>query len=543
MSDDQKPRIRVTTAGDLSGIVRNGEVIRPGPKSTYMRGNKSPFFWNWNPALRDNREDVRDGYVEAASRTIDAMQNSGWLSGGVDQAIANTMGTGLRLAARPDKLALKWTDKQAQEWADIVERRWSTWSESPMECDAAGKQDVSQLCDSAMRFQFSYGEAFALMPYVSRPFSTPGTKIQMLPPSRLSQDSNRANRTFQGVTIDRYGMPTAYNVQTDADNLLSRTAIRARDGAGRPQVAHIFEGLSGTTRGISCFAPILHVMRQYDQLSDATLQGALIQAIHAATITGDAPTADMLAALQTPEEQAETELAGGTGFDALLEMMGGWYQNSKIDLGSSGKVVHLFPGQKLEFLKNQHDSGNYNPFVKWLLREVCRPLGLTFETFTGDYSGATYSSVRMAEANAWLLTQRRRRTGPGRLCQLIYEAWLEEEIESGRIPFPNGGFYAFLNQRAAASGAEWRGPARPQADDLKTAKAHQIYKSMGIMSSEFIAAEVGLDYGDEAERIAREMALREQLGLPEGDAMAPENDPADDAEEPAPPVDAPAGGQ
>lgn len=527
MSDQQKPRIRITTAGGLSGIVRNGEVIRPGPKSTYMRGNKSPFFWNWNPALRDNREDIADGYVEAASRTIDAMQNSGWLSGGVDQSIANTMGTGLRLAARPDAVTLKWTQKQAQDFANIVERRWSTWSENPMECDAAGKQDVASLCDSAMRFQFTYGEAFALLPYIKRAYSTPGTKVQMLPPSRLVQDTNRATRTFQGVSIDTYGMPTAYNVQTDPDNLLSKSAIRARDGAGRPQVAHIFEGLSGTTRGISIFAPVLHVMKQYDQLSDATLQGALLQAIHAATITGEAPTADMLAALQTPEEQAETEMEGGTGFDALLEMMGGWYQNSKIDLGSGGKVVHLFPGQKLEFMKNQHDSANYDPFVKWLLREVCRPLGLTFETFTGDYRGATYSSVRMAEANAWLVTLRRRRNSPARLCQLIYEAWLEEEIETGRIQFP-GGFYAFLANRAAASAAEWRGPAKPQADDKKTAQAHQIYKSMGILSDEFIGAEIGVDIGDEYERRAREKEDRERLGLPEGDTMAPQVDEPDD---------------
>jgi capsid protein len=161
-------------------------------------------------------------------------------------------------------------------------------------------------------------------------------------------------------------------------------------------------------------------------------------------------------------------------------------------------------------------------FAKMLLREVARCLGMTFETLSGDYTGATYSSIRMATSEIWPIILRRRAVVAS-FTQTLFEAWLEEEIEQEHIPFDNG-LLGFLANRPAAVLANWRGPAKPQADDLKTAKAHEVYKNMGIMSDERIADDLGYDIGDEYERRAREMKLRQKLGLPEHKTMEP--DPA-----------------
>lgn len=514
-----KPRVRVSTAGELRGAVIDGAVVRPsGPSAAYMRGGASPFFFNWNPALRDQRDEVRASYVQAAARTIDAMHNSGWIAGAVDQSIAITMGTGLRLAARPDREALGWTSDEADKWSETVERRYSAWSEAPLECDAAGKMTVAQMTDAVLRAFYSHGEALALMPFVQRSVSITGTKVQLLPPHRLVQDSNIAGRMFQGVTVDGYGLPLSYRMRVAADGFTT-TDVRARDGAGRPQVVHVFEGREGQMRGITPLVPALRVVKQFDQLSDATLQVALLQTILGATIQSDAPTEDILRALQSEEEQQDADVK----FGDLTGAQAAWYQNAKIDLGGPGRITHLFPGDKLDFKRSEHPNSTYEAFAKFLLREVARCLGMTFETLTGDYSGATYSSVRMATSEMWQITLRRRQNICARFVQTVYEAWLEEEIEAGRIPFP-GGIYAFIMQRAAAVAADWRGPAKPQADDLKTAKAHEVYKRLGIMSDERIADDLGFDIGDEYERRAREKKLREKLDLPDGDAMEP-NDP------------------
>lgn len=519
MATATKPRVRVSTAGELRGAVVDGHVMRSRPSSAYMRGGQSPFFFNWNPALRDQRDEVRFSYVEAAARAIDALHNSGWIAGAVDQSVSSTIGTGLRLAARPDREALGWTAEQADKWSEIVERRWSTWSENPIECDAAGKMSMAQMQDAVLRAYYSHGEALGLMPYIRRPVSMTGTKVQLLPPHRLVQNSEISGRMYQGVTVDGYGLPMSYRIRS-GDSPLDTVDIRARDSVGRPQVVHLFEGREGQMRGITPLAPALRTVRQYDQLADATLQAALIQALFAATVEGGAPTEEILRALQSEEEQAagSADDLPGAPIDNLLGAQAAWYQNSKIDLGGAGRVVHMFPGQKLAFNRSEHPNSTYEAFAKFLLREVARCLGMTFETLTGDYSGATYSSVRMATSEIWPVILRRRRNICARFLQIVYEAWMEEQIEQGFIPFPNGVF-GFIGNRAAAVAADWRGPAKPQADDLKTAKAHEIYKRLGIMSDERIADDLGYDIGDEYERRAREKGLREALDLPDGDAM------------------------
>jgi capsid protein len=77
-------------------------------------------------------------------------------------------------------------------------------------------------------------------------------------------------------------------------------------------------------------------------------------------------------------------------------------------------------------------------------------------------------------------------------------------------PLP-GGFYGFLANRQAASRAEWRGPPKPQADDLKTQKAHEGYKRMGVMSDEMICNDLGVDVEDVYRQRAHEKKLREKL--------------------------------
>ena len=515
----KKPRVRVGTRGGLHGTGGDaGEIMRA--RTSYMRGNASPFFFNWNPALRDQRDDVRLGYLDAAARTIDMMHNSGWLAGAVDQSIASTMGSGLRLAARPDRQALGWDSDMADKWSETVERRFDTWSNNALECDVAGKQTISQMTSGVLRSNYSHGEALGLLPYVKRPFNLTGTKVQMLPAHRLVQDTNAAAKMFQGVRTDAYGLPLSYRMKRNADDF-TNVDIRARDSLARPQVMHIFEGTAGQMRGITPLAPALRTVKQYDQLSDATLQAALIQAIFAATVEGEAPTEEILRSLQSEDDQAATQGVDGPGFEGLMAAQAAWYANTKIDLGGSSKVVHMFPGEKLTFNRSEHPNSTYESFAKFLLREVARCLGMTFETLTGDYSGATYSSVRMATSEIWPIILSRRQNIAGRFCQMVYEAWLEEQIELGFIPFPNG-IFGFMANRPAAVAANWRGPAKPQADDLKTAKAHQVYKEMGVMSDERIADDLGYDIGDEYERRSREKKLRESLDLPEGNTMEPD---------------------
>lgn len=502
------------------GLV-GGSPAKPAVSSQYMKGNASPFFFNWRPALRDQRDDVREAYMIATARAIDAIHNSGWLTGAINQSIASTMGNGLRLASKPDAAAIGWTQDEADSWSQRVERAFEAWSNNPLECDAAGKMTVGKMATAVMRSYYSHGEAVALLPSVSRPQSVTKTKVKLIPAHKLLQDSDNW-RMYQGVTMDAWGLPVSYRMSLRVQQAYEEIIdIRARDSAGRPQVIHVFDGDVDQVRGLTPLAPALKIAKQYDQLSDATLTAGLIQAIFAATVESDAPTDTILQALQDDDEQG----VGGGNMDGLLDAKAGWYQSTKIDLGRAGKIAHLFPGEKLVFNGSKTPNSTYEAFAKFLLREMARCLGMTFETLTGDYTAATYSSVRMSTSELWPLIVARRVNIPGRFCQQVFEAWLEEEIETGRLPFP-GGFYGFLQKRTAACRAEWRGPPKAQADDLKTQKSHEGYKRMGVMSDEMICNDLGVDFEDVYRQRAHEQKLRKKLELPEGDTMTA---PVDDA--------------
>ncbi|MFA8386878.1 MAG: phage portal protein [Pelagibaca sp.] len=494
-----------------------GRVDRPG--SQYMRGGRGVTFAGWRPALREQQDDIADAWDDAAARVSDLLHNNGWLSGAVDQAVANTVGNGLRLKCLPESETFGMSSAEASDWAKMVERRFELWARSKDECDIQGLRTFGQMQSAAFRSWLVTGEILAELPFKRHPWNRYGTKVRLLPPHRLSRKTESMKRLINGVYTNPDGMPIGYRaIRKDLFKHDVEYDVRARDRAGRPKVIHVFEGLPGTHRGISPMAPALQVARQFDQLADATLMAAIVQTLFAVTITSDEPTEQVLAGLLTPQEQARMMADGVTPMEAYMDMVAGYYEGGSLNVGINGRLSHLFPGQELNFHTSNHPSSDYKDFSNHLLRELARCLGLTYESATGDNVGATYSSLQAATTEIFAITKARRENIVVPFCQPIYEAWLEEEIASGGIPFP-GGYDGFIANRTAACRAEWRGAPRPTADDLKKAKAHEVWKRLGVMSDAMICNDLGADVDDVYQQLAQEKAMRAEYGIPEPQMM------------------------
>jgi lambda family phage portal protein len=482
-----------------------------GVRSEFMRGGRGVVFTGWRPALRDAKDEVGISWDAAAARAFDTIHNSGWIAGAIDQAVANTVGNGLRLKVAPESEQLGMTDEQAQEWARKVEQRFGLWANDKVECDIEGRRTFGQMQAAILRSYFATGEAFAELPWRKR--RNYGTKVRLVQSHQIPVADDALRGIVQGVRMDRDNFPTGYLAKRK-DRLLGDVEwmVPAFDPMWRPRVVHCYDGLPGQIRGITPLVPALRVAKQFDQLADATLTAAIIQTVFAATITSEVPTDEQLAGLITPQEQAALNRAGQSVFDGWFEAQSGWYDNATIDVGVNGRIAHLFPGQKMDFHSASHPSSEYKEFSMHLLREIARCLGLTYESATGDYDGATYSSVRMATGEIFAITLYRRAFIIAPFCQAAYEAWLEEEIEAETIEFPGGieGFYA---NRAAACRAFWRGTPKPQADDVKTSTAHKAWRDMGVMTDEMIANDLGVDIEDVYVQRQREMEMRKRYGL------------------------------
>jgi len=478
---------------------------RPTPGAAYMRNEQMPMFFRWHPALRDSSDDVKAAWRLATARSIDVIQNNGFLAGAIEQSCGSVVGLGLRLNAKPNAVALGWTQEQANAWSRHVEMRFSLWTENARACDAGGRFTFGQILAQAYRHWMATGEILATLPWIRKAGTQFGTKIKLLPAWRLSTDSELPD-LCSGVRLDAVGGPRAYRLKfKNGYGGEDQIEVAAEDAYGRPLVVHIFDGEPDQVRGISPFTSVLKVTRQFDQLADATLTTTLIQTIFAAMFKSAAPTEEVLEAMKSTAEQTDPGIAG------MLSAKADWYKQTDINLGQHGKILHGFPGDELQFFRTEHPNASYEPFAKFLLRECSRAAAMTYEEFTGDYKGATFTSNKMGTTVIWPRVLYRRRHIVAPLAQRAYEAWLEEDIESGGTPYP-GGVPAFLAQREAACQAFWLGPTKPQADDEKSAKAAKIKQEIGLPDA-VVFEEYGIDPDDAYEQAKREQDRREELGL------------------------------
>lgn len=369
---------------------------------------------------------------------------------------------------------------------------------------------IGHMMGVAYRSWLGFGEVLATLPMISRKGVASRTKVLLLPPSRLSQRTEEPT-LFQGVRLDADGMAIAHLLKRRrAWQGEDEIEIRTRDADGRPQVILVFDGAAGQVRGITPLAPTLKVIRQYDQLADATLTTTLLQTIFAGTITSESMGEDAFEEGLNPA--IERAGAGNGALNRYLSEKTGWYDHTQIDLGVHGRMAHLFPGDKLEFHGAKTPTDTYEGFAKGLLREMAMGIGVTYEDATGDYKEATYSSVRMATNAIWGLALYRRQHIIVPFARAVYEAWLEEEVGEGRVEFP-GGFDAFLAKRDAAVKADWHGPSRPTADDLKTAKAQEMRIKNGTSTLAAEASEGGYDWEDQLDQLEREVNAFRSRGL------------------------------
>lgn len=507
-----KPRVRVKAISTPIEMPKAPAVRPTGPGAAYMRGNSGPLFSGWRPGLRETRDDVRVAFRDAAARVSDLVQNSGFIAGMVDQAVTHVVGTGLRLNARPEYETLGMTAGEAAAWGRSVEARFALWADRPLDCDAEARKSFGHLQAVAFRSWFPTGELAATLPTFRAPGETSFLKCMVIPGTRISIENDTTKRLHSGVFLNSFGAPVAYRLRDTSQGLTAPRYqdIPARDRLGRAVLVHVFDGLPGQVRGISPFAPVIGVAKRFDQLNDAQITSALIRAVFAATIESTEPTDEFMQGLLTRAEMT----AGGARVDGYLDASAGWLENVDLNLGVNGRFAHLFPGQKLNFHESKGAGPDYRDFANFLLREIARCAGLTFESGTGDYTGASYASINNGMTDLFGLTLYRRKNLVAPFCQQIYENWLDEQIARGLIPFP-GGYDGFLARRAAACRAFWKGAGRPKADEIKTAKAHEIWARLGVMTDEMIASELGVDIEDVYEQRKREQDMRKEYGLRE----------------------------
>jgi len=513
---------------NISSVQSVSEPIEP--TSRYLNGlPETSHYLNFPmPSLRDQSQDVRAAWASSATRAIEAMHNNGWISGTTDAMISLMIGDGLTPNLQPDMSFKGWDSNQTSSWARKMEARFRDYSENKYEVDAGGRYTLGQIQAAYIRQWFATGDILAQFPMFERAGCKNLSKIRLIPSHWLSRKTNANLSLDSGVYLDTEGAPAGYSFRFKSRNGIYQDVDRAaRDAYGRVLIDHTFDGSVGSVRGITPWAPILKVLRNYDQLTDATLTSEMLKAIYAATIESDYPTSEILDALKAEDEYDNEEIE--SRFDSFMGNKVAWHQNVDIDLGRNGKIAHLMMGEKFRFNTVNSAANSYEQMANFLLREVARCGGALLSDVTGDHKGETYSSIRMGIAKQWPLLMFRRKHLAVPPSKVLLENFIEEEVDQGRADISMDEFIA---NKSSICRAKWRGPAKPVADEVKAAKTHSMYKDMGVSSDQDIADDLGKDIEDVYQQRSRELERRKELnihgGITNGGSNVDEMDLLDD---------------
>jgi lambda family phage portal protein len=327
------------------------------------------------------------------------------------------------------------------------------------------------------------------------------TTLQLIETDRLSnpQGASDTEKLRGGLEIDPYGAPTAYWIQKNhpGERLFFSTSaqewqrIPARTPFGRRQVLHIHEKeRTGQSRGKPILTAIMPMFKMLDHYERSELQAAVVNAMIAAFV-------------ETPLDAESFGSLFGGSLEDYLAARNEW----RIKL-EGGSIIPVFPGDKVAPFTPSRPNSGYGAFVENILRHIGTGLNLPFELLMKDFSKTNYSSARAALLEAWRFFMGRRQWLGTYWAKPVYELWLEEAVNAGKIEASD-----FYQNRMAWTRCKWIGPGRGWVDPVKEAQASQIRMEAGLSTLEDECAQQGLDWEEVLEQRAREKSRMEELGL------------------------------
>lgn len=463
---------------------------------------------SWYASRGSADSDLLPDLPELQYRARDIRRNNGYAHGIVQTAVDNIVGTGLRMSAQPDYLALQRIDKRftkewADEWGAQYESLYHEWWWSTA-CHAGDTLTGDMLTEQVLFSKFDNGGSLTLPLWIPDRGDGFATKLQTVEIDRLTNPNQAPNTTTMrgGIEFDEFGVPLFYNIRRghpgdlfflmNSVSSMTWERIPRRTPFGRLRVIHDFDGdRADQTRGKPLLSAVLDQFKNLDRYVKAEIQAALMNAM-------------IWGAITTPLEHEE-----------IVELFKGdedKYMKARADHAvrmQAGTLATLFPGDKLESFMPQRPAAQFGVFTKNVERIISVGADMPYELAKKDFSDSNYSNTRAAMLEAWRSFNRRRdRLGAGWLDP-INGLFMEEMVNAGRIEAPR--YYEF---RRAYQRCTWIGPGRGYVDKTKEVTGDLLSLDGNTNTLQRICAEQGMHWREVLDQRATERRYAESIGLP-----------------------------
>ena len=464
----------------------------------------------WDPMGGDADSQVLPQLAKLRERSRDLERNS--VGGGaINTTITHVVGTGLSMQSRIDAAFLGISDDAAEEWQNKVEREFELWAGSE-HADSTRHQNFYEQQSLALRSVCAAGDH--LIVFGRRADSPQPVKLalQHVEADRVCNPSRAPDRPglVAGVQMDAQGAAVIYHVASANPSRMlvampgskvTWQTVPVYGGRSRRRTAVLlFERLrAGQTRGVPMLAPVIEPLKQLERYTDAELMAAVVSGMFTVFIKQDSGAPTLM----------PSAIEGATAPNADADKWDGKLGN--------GLVVELGQKESIESANPGRPNATFDPFVTAIIRQIGLQLQIPYEVLVKHYT-SSYSAARAALLDAWRFFRTRREWLAAKLCQPVYEAWLDEAVASGRIDAP--GYWADPLIRAAWASAEWIGDGPGAIDPYKEAQAarERVSLSISTLEAESIAYD-GVPWDRKMRQRAREKSQLEAAGLPDASSL------------------------
>ena len=397
----------------------------------------------------------------------------------------NVIGTGVRLQVQvPMQRGAGRLDHAVNDGIEMAWRRWGRKGT----CNTAGRLTFNDIERLAVASMCESGEVFIRM--VRRPFG--GGQIpfalEVIESDQLDEDYTGSstvagNEWRMGIEVDRWGRPVQYAFLTShpGDTPFAHAAASRHQMIPADQILHLYtQERPGQTRGVPWFSSAIKRMHHLSGYEEAEVVRARA-------------SSSLMGFITSPEG----ELQG----DEVLD-------GDRVSNFEPGVFKYLAPGESVSVPQLDAPDGQFEPFLRAMLRAMASGLGCSYETISRDYSQTNYSSSRLSlleDRDNWRALQNYMVEN---FHQPVYEAWLEMAVLSGALPLPNyeANPERYLNVRWMPRGWSWVDPAKEV--DAYAAAVRNGFKTLAD-----VVAEGGGDLQDLLRARKAELELMEEMEL------------------------------
>lgn len=347
------------------------------------------------------------------------------------------------------------------------EEHFRRWADDKRQVDWTERQDLTSMCHGLVGQLCTDGEFFIRKRLGSGEF---GLQLEIFDPMLIDVTYNdelrNGNKVRFGIELDGRNRPVRYWTHGDSDYYAFSRGQRT--GIPADEVYHVFiPEAVGQLRGLPWLATPMYRMHMLDGFEEASIVNARV----GASKMGFKKSRD--------PEAYEGELGtGGAGVDEITPGMVGY-------LGENEEWVAHNP---------DYPAGEFEPFVKQMLRGVASGLELSYPGLANDLAGVNYNSLRHDALETRDVFMRIQEWFIGCFLRELWSDWLFMALPRG-IPIPrNGGGYRPAGKPLEAyKRVRWQGRRWQWVDPLKEVQASKEAIALGVTTRAQVIRDSGRD--------------------------------------------------